>query len=356
MTPPKKILVAPLNWGLGHASRCIPIINELIRQGAIVYLASDGRALELLKKEFPNLPFFQLPSYGVNYSSKNFFFNIIKQTPQLLNAVLKENRHLKKIISENKIDGVISDNRLGCFSKKIPSVFISHQINLILPSSFFQWAARQVNYFFIKKYKECWVPDVSGKENLSGKLSHNTPLKFLKYIGALSRMKKYNVEKKHDVVVVLSGPEPQRTILEEVIINQAAKLPYSFLVVQGKTEEVNKLSFNGNVKVITSLASEQLNEAILSAQLYIGRTGYSTLMDLAKLKKPAILIPTPGQTEQEYLGGILNDKNVFQIKSQSDLNLLADIPAAFKKRNLEGGFFNDEKIKTTIRQFLTTCG
>ena len=357
MSSTKKILVAPLNWGLGHATRCIPIINELIHQSATVYLASDGRASELLKKEFPDLPLFQLPPYRITYGSRNSIFNIIKQSPKILNAVFKENKLLKKIISDNKINGVVSDNRLGCFSKKVPSVFITHQINLILPSIFFQWWARQINYSFIKKYKECWVPDVNTDLNICGALSHGTPIQSLKYIGALSRMEKYKVNKKNDVIVVLSGPEPQRSILEKKIIGQAQKTTYSFLIVQGKTEKIGShFNLNKNIKIVPYLTSEELNNEILAADIYIGRTGYSTLMDLAKLDKHALLIPTPGQTEQEYLGHRLDSQNIFQIKLQDDLNLVEDIRIALKKGRLNNSFFDNENLKSTIKNFLSICG
>ena len=149
MRQPKKSLVAPLNWGLGHATRCIPIIHELLLQGARVFLASDGRALDLLRKEFPNLPYFELPGYGVSYPSKNILINVGRSFPRLLFAVVKEHRMVDKIIQQHAIDGVISDNRMGCFSKNIPSVFITHQINLIIPSAFLQWLGRRLNYFFI---------------------------------------------------------------------------------------------------------------------------------------------------------------------------------------------------------------
>jgi UDP:flavonoid glycosyltransferase YjiC (YdhE family) len=352
---PKKILVAPLNWGLGHATRCIPIIKELSLQGASVFLASDGRALDLLRKEFPELPVFQLPEYGVTYTSKSIILNILMVLPKLVWAVFKEHKIVKEITTEHRIDGIISDNRLGCFSKKIPSVFITHQINLIIPSTLLQWIGRRLNYFFIKKYSECWIPDVAKRPNLSGILSHGTPIKSVTYIGALSRLEKRQVDKKFDVVVVLSGPEPQRTNLEKAIFEQAALLPYQFLIVQGKTEASEQFMVGGNIQVVSSLTSQALNEAILSSDLFIGRTGYSSIMDLAKLNKPALLIPTPGQTEQEYLGHLFSKNDIFHIQSQDELDLAKGIPAALQKRHVQGHYFDEGKMKQTVRSFLDKC-
>ena len=352
MGQPKKILVAPLNWGLGHATRCIPIIKELSNQGAEVLLASDGRALDLLKKEFPGFPFFELPSYGITYTYNSIALNMLMAMPKIIQAVFNEKKAIKKIIANHQIDGIISDNRLGCFSKKIPCAFISHQINLIISSSLLQFIGRHLNYFFIKKYSECWIPDLAGGSNLSGILSHHTPFENLKYLGALSRMEKIEAERKFDIIVVLSGPEPQRSILEKTILEQAKNLPYKFLIIQGKTEVRRQFSVVGNVHVVTSMTGKILNEAIAASDLFIGRTGYSTIMDLAKLEKPALLIPTPGQTEQEYLGQLLSKNNFFQIQNQNDINLEKGIPLAFNKNKIQGDFFDEEKMKKTIKEFL----
>lgn len=356
MLQPKKILVAPLNWGLGHATRCIPIIKELSLQGATVFLASDGRALDLLRKEFPELPIFKLPEYGIAYTSKSIILNVLKAIPKLLWAVINEHKMVREIVNKHRIDGIISDNRLGCFSRKIPCVFITHQINLIIPSAILQWFSRQLNYFFIKKYDDCWVPDIAGSPNLSGILSHDTPIKSVTYIGALSRLEeKQQVGKKYDVIAVLSGPEPQRTNLEKAILEQAISLPYQFLIVQGKTETNEQFKVGGNIQVKSSLTSQALNEAILSSDLFIGRTGYSSIMDLAKLKKPALLIPTPGQTEQEYLGDLFSKNGVFHIQTQNELDLAKGIPIALQKGHVQGHYFDEGKMRQTIRSFLDKC-
>ncbi len=348
----KKILVAPLNWGLGHAARCIPIIRELQIQGAEVLLASDGRALGLLVQEFPGLAFLQLPGYGISYRSESMALNLVRGMPELARAVYQENRTVEKYIEKHQVSGVISDNRLGCFSKKVLSVFISHQIDLIAPNPFLEKAGRWINYRFINKFNECWVPDVAEEPSLSGRLSHVNSIKNLKYIGALSRMENAVLEKKYDAIAVLSGPEPQRTKLEKVILEQAKGLPYRFLIVQGRPEQSEHFFIGENIEVTSFLGAGALNKAILSSGLYIGRTGYSSLMDLAKLQKPALLIPTPGQTEQEYLGNRLSANGIFHIQAQKTLDLEKGIPAALAKGGLDGRYFDEEKMKFAISQFL----
>ncbi|HHM21246.1 MAG TPA: glycosyltransferase [Bacteroidetes bacterium] len=355
MPPPKKILVAPLNWGLGHAARCIPLIGELHRQGASVVIASDGRALHLLRKEFPQTPFFYLPSYRITYRFKNMAANIAIKMPRLLLAIAQENRCIRQIIQTHGIGGIISDNRLGCFSKKIPSVYLTHQINLLAANPLFQWAARHIHLFFIKKYSECWVPDMEAPPNLSGVLSHNHKAGPVQYIGALSRMEKMQVEKKYDVIAVLSGPEPQRSHFEEAVIKQLRTLPYRCLIVQGKTEMEKRHPVGNNIEVVSNLTGRALNEAILAARLFIGRAGYSSMMDLAKLEQPALLVPTPGQTEQEYLGRLLMQNGHFYIQPQNQLDLKNGIPAAIEKGGMDGFCFDRKKMERAVAGFLARC-
>lgn len=352
MRQTKKILIAPLNWGLGHATRCIPIIKELQRQNAEVLLASDGRALDLLRSEFPDLIHFELPPYGINYKSNSIILNVGREIPKMLKAIIYEHRMADMLIKKHGIDGIITDNRLGCYSKKVPSVFISHQINLIVPNLLLENASRWLNRWFIRKFNECWIPDVAVEPSLSGSLSHGSSLKNIRYLGALSRMENLSLEKKYDVIVVISGPEPQRTKLDQAILSQAKKLPYRFLIVQGKTEQNQHYFIDKNIEVVSFMTSMALNNAIISSDLFIGRSGYSSLMDLAKLRKPALLIPTPGQTEQEYLANRLSANGHFFTQTQEQLNLEKGIPQALSKGALDDRYFDEYRLEAIIRQFL----
>ena len=296
------VLVAPLNWGLGHATRCIPIINELEASGFRPVIASDGIALELLKKEYPNLKHYHLPELNIKYAKQGvwFKFKIFTQLSQLTQCIRKEQKVLKEIIERENLVGIISDNRLGLFHPKIPCVIISHQLNVLSGNT--TWLTSKMHLQFIKKYTECWVPDLEGTPNLSGKLGHTkTKGLKIKYIGILSRFKKRKVVIENDILIVLSGPEPQRSLLEERLIDKLKEVPKKIILVRGKVEDVQTTSKIGNITVHNFKKAKALEDLILKSEAIIARSGYTTLMDLAKLDKKGLFIPTPGQTEQEYL-------------------------------------------------------
>lgn len=298
----KNILVAPLNWGLGHATRCIPIIRELEKNGFTPILASDGVALALLKKEFPKLTALELPSYNIEYAKKgeNFKWKLIKNSPKTIGAILTEKQLVKKWIKEHQLIGIISDNRLGVHSKKVPSVFMTHQLTVLSGKT--TWISSKLHQFFIKKFSECWVPDVNEIPNLTGKLGHlkNSNLN-IRYIGVLSRLEKKIVDKKYDLMILLSGPEPQRTILEEKLISEIKNTDKKIVFVKGKVEQEQKSEQIENVSYYNFMQSEALEQTFNESEMVLCRSGYTTVMDLCKLEKKAFFIPTPGQFEQEYL-------------------------------------------------------
>ncbi len=307
----KTILVAPLHWGLGHATRCIPIIYALIEHGFKPLIASDGAALELLRKEFPEVESIELPSYQISYSksASGFKRKLILDSPKMLKAIDNEKKVIKKLVKQGKIDGIISDNRLGVRNKKVPSVFITHQLNVLTGST--TWISTLLHKKVIKKFDTCWVPDFEGKVNLSGKLGHPKHVpKNVFYIGPLSRMKKLDIEKKNDILVLLSGPEPQRTFLEEKLMEELSGLDKKILFVLGKVEEQIHCYNEGNIRVYNYLGSKALEKTINESEVVISRSGYTTIMDLAVLEKKAFFIPTPGQFEQEYLAKRLKIKGL----------------------------------------------
>ncbi|MFC4738705.1 glycosyltransferase [Flavobacterium ponti] len=298
----KKIIVAPLNWGLGHATRCIPIIQGLLDNGYEPIIASDGVALELLKKEFPKLISFELPSYNIQYAQKgkNFKWKMIAQIPKIISTIKKERRKIHKILKAYNFDGIISDNRLGVYSKDVPSVFITHQLNVLTGNT--SWITTKLHKKYIQKFNECWVPDVEKNPNLSGKLGHPTELiKNVKYIGPLSRLCKKPMPIKYDLMVLLSGPEPQRTILEDKIITELEHYPKKVIFIKGVIEKKQFKEKIGNITFYNFMNSEELETTFNESNHILCRSGYTTVMDLAKLNKKAFFIPTPGQYEQEYL-------------------------------------------------------
>ncbi|MCC6723987.1 MAG: glycosyltransferase [Saprospiraceae bacterium] len=357
----KKILVAPLGWGLGHATRCIPIIKELQQQGAEVLLASEGRALILLRQEFPELTCIELPSYDVKYASRSMVWGIASQLPKILRAIWQEHWLLRKMVEQHGIGAVISDNRYGFFSSKTRSVFITHQLHIPVPKGL----KRLINFFnhlIVNYFDECWVPDLASEPNLSGSLSHPIPHLLrnkVRYLGALSRMQPPSSIPpiRYDAIAVLSGPEPQRTELENLIVEQASLLPFKLLLVQGKPEQeaVNTNIYPENLHVVPSMTAEALNRAILESEVFIGRSGYSTVMDLARLGKPALLIPTPGQTEQAYLARKLAAQNAFVAQQQYELDLATGIAEAKKRNALNDIFFDELAVKKAISDLLDSA-
>ena len=303
MTKQGTILVAPLNWGLGHATRCIPIIKELQRHGYEVLLGSDGMALQLLKEEFPQLPTVLLPSYNIRYARtrKGFRWRLLLGSFNIIQAIRKEQTLLNKLIDTHNLKGVISDNRLGLHTHRIPSVIVTHQLTVL--SGVTTWLTTRIHRHFIKKFNECWLPDVMGPNNWSGKLGHpeNSNLN-IKYIGALSRFQKEPCNTRYDILAILSGPEPQRSLLETLLKQELCKFNGEVLLVRGVVSNVNaEASTPNNMTIVNYMTSRALQEAINSAKLVISRSGYTTILDLANLGKKAFFIPTPGQAEQEYL-------------------------------------------------------
>jgi uncharacterized protein (TIGR00661 family) len=298
----KTILVAPLHWGLGHATRCIPLIRALLKEGYKVCIASDGAALSLLRKEFPDLPWIELPSYSIRYSKKPAFFKwkLLRSLPAIRKTMAAEKKVINKLVEEGKVDGIISDNRFGVHSQKVPSVFVTHQLKVLSGvTSFF---SSKMHQRIISKFDECWVPDVDHEQNLSGKLGHgNTPHLRVRYIGPLSRMKKIELPKCYDLLVLLSGPEPQRTLLEGKIMTELSGKDCTVLLVQGVVENDQRRSVKGNIEIVNYMKTNELERAINRSEVIVSRSGYTTIMDLAALGKKAFFIPTPGQYEQEYL-------------------------------------------------------
>ena len=316
------ILVAPLNWGLGHATRCIPIIQALQEDGFHVIIASDGISLELLQKEFPHLQTVALPSYGIEYAKKGQHFRrkMVSNLPKIIKAIRKEHKALKLILEQYAIDGVISDNRLGLYTSKVPTVFITHQLQVLSGKT--TSVTTFLHKRFIKRFDQCWVPDYGGQTNLSGALGHPKNIDHtVHYIGPLSRMEKETLPSSHNVLVILSGPEPQRSILEAILLVELKKYHGEVLFIRGIIEEEETHRRQKNIEIVNFLTSDQLAKAINSADFVIARSGYTTIMDLAALQKKAFFIPTPGQTEQEYLARRLKEKGIAPYSKQDDFKI-----------------------------------
>ena len=320
MKTPRRILISPLDWGLGHASRIIPIIDRYIEQGDNVIIAGSGMSLNLLQKQFPSLKSIEIPSFKMKYSAGNSqVWAVAKAFPNLIYYSFKEHNVLKRIVKEENIDFIISDNRFGIFHKTVPSAYITHQLLIKLPKGW-AWLEPFVAYMhrcIINKFTECWVPDFEDMSNsLAGELSHPDIMpRCVKYIGVLSRFNELGVRSeelgvKNLALAILSGAEPQRSIFENELLTSLQDNPHeNIILIQGKVEAEQKMSKVGKITVYNYMSTEELQEYILKADKIICRSGYSSIMDLHALGKlkNATLIPTPGQTEQEYLAEYISN-------------------------------------------------
>jgi len=336
----KSVCISPLDWGLGHATRCIPLIRAFESLNYKIYIASEGKHEVILKEACPGATFLSLRGYRIWYTKKRVFFipGIILQIPKIIWSVFNEYFWLKNVAKKYSFDLVVSDNRFGFFHKKIKSVFITHQLALQTP---FNWSTRLnqiITYKILKSYTACWVADMTPPNHIAGVLSNPTILPSIPvwYMNCLSRLqeghtnflKKENTENAIHFLGIVSGPEPQRTLLENILWEQGNKLGLRFTVIAGLPDQklYNKISHTGTL--YHHLNGEDLLNEISKATFIICRGGYTTLMEMIPFNKKLIFIPTPGQTEQEYLGKYWQSKKWAICFSQAEFNLETAIEKA----------------------------
>ncbi len=328
------VFVAPLDWGLGHATRCIPIINELLANGCEVIIASEGKQANLLKLEFPNVKQVFLKGYHLDFSKSRWttILRIIFQIPKILTRIKQETRWLELFTKQNRVDLVISDNRFGLFHTSIPTVFVTHQLLIKTPfgKRVDNWLQR-INYKFINRFGQCWIPDVKDGNGLAGELSHPgvLPRIPIHYLGVLSRIKLQTAATNPiKLLILLSGPEPQRTLLEQQLTKDLHLLGQHIVIIKGLPERGIEVQKMGAIHLYNHLPSLPLQDTINRSEIIISRPGYSTIMDLLPLGKKCIFIPTPGQSEQEYLAHYLEAKGWCYAVDQNNINLTEMINAA----------------------------
>jgi uncharacterized protein (TIGR00661 family) len=342
------VLVCPLDWGLGHASRCIPVIKELIAAGHKVTICGYGRSLILLQQEFPLVNSVEIQGFSPSYpDSGRMSIHLLKLLPKFIFSILNENRNLKRLISLHHFDIVISDNRYGIWNKNIKSIFITHQVMIKTPVwlKFAEYPLYLVSRLLINRFDECWIPDYNNAPGLSGDLSHKYPLPGnAKFIGPLSRFEKSeNLDKKETrkirYTAIISGPEPQRSIFENIVKRQITEINLPSTLLSGKPESSDNSVKQGNLEILSHIETEKFLTLIQSSELIICRPGYSSIMDLNAIGAKALFIPTPGQTEQFYLAKLHKQNNKAYWQTQEKLDLEVDISEALKFP----GFKKDEE-------------
>lgn len=353
---PLKILVAPLDWGLGHTTRSIPIIRYLLQKGCQIWIAANSQQTEIMLPELPGATFLMLKGYNIQYPKKGnrFALSLFLQIPSILYAIFSETRWLQKKQAVYKWDMVISDNRYGFYHPEIFSVFITHQLHIRsgISKKTDHWLNR-FNYSLINRFDECWVPDFEKTFALAGELSHPAELPDnTRYIGPLTRFTKGDpAPATIRLLVIISGPEPQRTIFEQIVVNQVQDIDGRVLIIRGVPGSAGVPSSSGELIFTNHLGTIEFESALKQAGMVLCRSGYSGIMDLVMMGKRAILVPTPGQTEQEYLAQYLHKNQLFFSVRQSELNLQNNLAEAdqfpFKKLSPEADVY-----KKTIDQLL----
>ena len=356
MAKKKHILITVLHWGLGHAVRCIPIIKHFSDLSCKVSIASDGQGLYFLKGQFPELDYFELPSYQISYPTRNIYLNLAIKSPSILLAITKEHKAIKKLHAAHQFDAIVSDNRYGCYHKSVPSILITHQVNLIGNNLSIQKTGSLMHHGLIKQFDFVWVPDVKKAPGLTADMGHGNFNFPIQYLGLLSDLKK-NVEpenSKRALIIVLSGPEPQRTKLENLLLTELQYFEEDVLLVRGLVGETKELSHDHpRLKVVNFLNRSNIQKELNASKVLLCRSGYTSLMDLAKIKMPAILIPTPGQPEQEYLSKKLSDQGIFFHIHQDQLNLSLAYRECLKTKKIDFSSAETDSYKKLISDFVT---
>lgn len=331
-----KVLVAPLDWGLGHATRCVPVIKEFLRVGAEVHVGVCGNIAPFYKDAFPGLKQHRIPSYRIMYPKHGYQMPawVLTELPRILKVVAVEHAIAESLVERENFDVVFSDNRFGFYSEHAKSIYMTHQLRIAFPgvTRVLESVGLKFHQKQMANFNEVWVPDVPGYPGLGGRLSHlnaknETGTFFkdrkLRYVGPLSRFENMveSSQKKFKFLGVVSGAEPTRTNLELRLRKVFREIPGEHALLLGKPG-LNEIVKDGNITVYPHLSTEPFAELVKSSECFVSRPGYSTVMDQAALGANCLFVPTPGQTEQVYLGKLL--KNAKYARSLEESRLTAE--------------------------------
>lgn len=351
---PKKILIAPLDWGMGHTTRCMPIIGHLLEKGQRPLFAGNAAQCAIINEAYgKEVPCLHLDGYNITYSPLNRMAQagLLLQMPRVLRTIRQEHQWLQQAVRDNGIDGIISDNRYGLHHSGVPSVIMTHQLHILSGmGGAIDGMVQRMHYRHLQRFGAVWVVDTNGDNSLAVRLSHpvSTPPNTY-YMGLLSRFAgNENTERTPtgELLILLSGPEPQRSILSQILWQQALRYDGCVVFAEGSDKAAVPVSIPPNIMWHQRLSGAALEEALRKARLVVCRSGYSTLMDLAALGKRAILIPTPGQTEQEYLGRRMQELDIHHTASQAGFDLASSIQVA---ERLSGDVAIPQAAFTTYR-------
>ncbi len=296
----------------------------LLGQGFDLHLASSGQALHWLRRRFPGWPTLELPPYRIRYPSSSIELNMLMNGPGLWKAIRGEKKRIRSWAIQHQPVLLLSDCRFGARLPGIPSAYLSHHLNIApgrLPLA--HRIASNWQYGWIKEFSDCWVPDFPDEPNLSGWLGHPPPLRLnsVHYIGPLSSLPRSEPNPAFRIVALLSGPEPQRTYLEKKLETQLRDFRDPALIIRGQPEKAQDIHREGSLVTANWMTATQIAAHLQGAEMIIARPGYSTLMDLENFSIPCLLVPTPGQTEQEYLAQNGAARVGVRVQSQRELRV-----------------------------------
>jgi len=335
------ILYAVCAWGLGHATRSLPILRRLAREHRVI-VYSDGPALALVRSELPDLAFVEAPAYPNIFGGRLLALDFFLGLPRLVRAMRAEYRETQTLVAMHGIDRVVSDSRWGVSSRRVPSIFISHHLRQVAPRGFraAERLTEAVTWRSIHgRYRRILVPDVASGGGLSGRLAHELsrydPAQ-LRYIGPISDVTRQAVTRDLDTLVVLGGPEPSRSRLEEHLLPGLAALPGRTVVLRGVPDARAPRWPLATVAAFPHAPKAERDTLFSAARVIVGRSGYTTLMDAASVGARALFIPLPGQTEQEYLAARLAQRGLTHHVRERDVDLPRDVRIAASRPGLDG--------------------
>jgi UDP:flavonoid glycosyltransferase YjiC (YdhE family) len=316
-----KVLFGILDWGLGHATRSVAIIEALRANGADIEVASRGTALSWLRQRYPEVAMCEKPGKSISYAERFNTVKIASQLPAFAASIKEEQTFVAALHQENHYDLIISDNCYGFFHPEVYSVFITHQLEVDLPLAL-RSVFKSTIKSWIRPFNTVWIPDTP-EHIFSGKLSKVSSDMPVEYLGPISHLP-IAIRSPYPLVGMVSGPEPHRALMERALIDLFLKDGRQAIVIAGdpRREETSQ----GNVTIKPNPTAGELSALLRGAETLVCRSGYSSLMDLAIIGKRAILVPTPGQPEQTYLANLWHETFGYAMMSQSELETAKSLP------------------------------
>ncbi|MDG2426233.1 MAG: glycosyltransferase [Flavobacteriales bacterium] len=335
--PAPHLLFVVLDWGLGHATRTLPLIEESAKTMRVT-VASSGPALSWLRKHSSTFKFgtnaincFEKPGTEVRYNARGGLlgqFTIASQLPRFVRSARLEQQWIQAFCAQHGITHIVSDNCYGAWTPDLPCAIITHQLNPAVPHVLRPFSRRLIHRM-LRPFKEIWIPDQAANEShftrgglLTGPMAAPLPSDAprSKFLGPISRFGATKAgesceagDVKFPLVASVSGPAPHREKMETIVRSIFQRDGRPALILAGRPQYAQPSTtaqptspepaqrVDLNVTTLYDATSTELQAAFQQADVLICRSGYSTLMDLVALRTQAILVPTPGQPEQLQL-------------------------------------------------------